>query len=58
VRVSDATFERMAREFPPREIVELILTVGYYMLIARLLETTGVDLEPDAGTKLIDAMKR
>lgn len=58
VRASDATLERMTREFPTREIVELILVVGYYMMIARLLETTGVDLEPAAGAALTKAMQR
>jgi alkylhydroperoxidase family enzyme len=57
VRASDETFAQMREQFPPREIVELILAIGYYMMIARLLETTGVDLEPDAGTKLVDSMQ-
>jgi alkylhydroperoxidase family enzyme len=56
VRASDDTFAQITQEFSPREIVELILAIGYYMMIARLLETTGVDLEP-AGTKLADSMR-
>lgn len=58
VRVSDATFAEMARQFPAREIVELILAVGFYMAVARLLETTAVDLEGAAGTAIVDALKR
>jgi len=58
VRVSDATFERTRAAFSPREIVELILAVGYYMMIARLLETTAVDLEADAGTAVVDALAK
>ena len=57
VKVSDATFAAASKEFPAREIVELILAVGFYMTIARLLETTGVELEADAGTKIVDALK-
>ncbi len=57
VRVSDTTLAAATKEFPPREIVELILAVGYYMMIARLLETTGVDLEPAAGTTIVDAAR-
>jgi alkylhydroperoxidase family enzyme len=57
VRASDDTFGQMRKQFPPREIVEIILAVGYYMMIARLLETAAVDLEPEAGTKLIDSMQ-
>ncbi len=58
VRVSDQTFERMAQQFSPREIVELILAVGFYMLLARLLETTAVDMDEPAGTAVADAVKR
>jgi alkylhydroperoxidase family enzyme len=58
VRASDATFAAMAEQFPPREIVELILAVGFYMLVARLLETTAVDMDLAAGTAVVDAMKR
>ncbi len=57
VRASDATFAQMTRQFPPREIVELTLAIGYYMMIARLLETTGVDPEPDVGTKIVDSVQ-
>ena len=57
VRASDATFAEAARHLSAQEIVELILTVGYYMMIARLLETTAVDLDPPAGTKVVDALR-
>ena len=57
VRASDATFAELARHLSAQEIVELILTVGYYMMIARLLETTAVDLDPPAGTKVVDAIR-
>jgi alkylhydroperoxidase family enzyme len=57
VRASDAAFTEVARDLSPREIVELVLTVGYYMMIARLLETTAVDLDPPAGTAVVDAIR-
>jgi alkylhydroperoxidase family enzyme len=57
VRASDAAFAELARHLSPQEIVELIVTVGYYMLIARLLETTAVDLDPPAGTKVVDSLR-
>jgi alkylhydroperoxidase family enzyme len=57
VRASDATFADLAGRVSAREIVELILTVGYYMMIARLLESTAVDLDPPAGTKVVDALR-
>jgi alkylhydroperoxidase family enzyme len=46
VHVSDETFGAAAKQFTPREIVELLLTIGYYRMVATLLETTEVDLDP------------
>ena len=57
VRASEATFAALAQHLSAQEIVELIVTVGYYMMIARLLETTAVDLDPPAGTKVVDAIR-
>jgi alkylhydroperoxidase family enzyme len=57
VRASEATFNELARLVTTQEIVELIVTVGYYMLIARLLETTAVDIDPPAGTRIVDGTR-
>jgi alkylhydroperoxidase family enzyme len=57
VRASEATFAALASRLSPQEVVEVIMTVGYYMMIARLLETTAVDLDPPAGTKVVDAIR-
>ena len=55
-RLSDAAFAELERHFPAREIVELLVTVGYYMMVARLLESTAVDLEP-AAAGTVDAVR-
>ncbi len=52
------TFEAMARRFPPREIVELVVAIGFYMLVARLMEVAEIDLEPPAGEKVAAAVER
>ncbi len=57
VGASDATFAAMTKHFSTQEIVEAILAIGFYMTMARLMQTTGIDLEADAGTKIIDALK-
>lgn len=44
-RASDATLATMRETFSDREVCEAVLTVGFYMMVARFLETTGVDLE-------------
>lgn len=43
------TLEALKKHLGPAEIVELILTIGCWGMVARLLETTEVDLEPYAG---------
>ena len=50
---SDATLAAMTERFPPRQIVELILVVGNYMMLARLMATAQIDLEPPVGARLI-----
>lgn len=56
VKASDETFAAVGRFLSHREIVELVVTTGYYMLIARLLETTGVDLDRPMGTRIVDSL--
>jgi len=46
-RLSDALFERMRRLFSSREIVELLLVVGWYWSVGRLMTT--LDIEPEAA---------
>jgi alkylhydroperoxidase family enzyme len=53
VKASDATLAAVRAHFSDREVVELLLTIGYYMMVARLLETTGVDLDEPAGARLV-----
>ena len=45
-RVSDQTFAQARGEFSPRELVELLLTIGYFRMISSLLTT--LDIEPEA----------
>ena len=58
VRASDAVFAEMTRQFSPQEIVELILAIGFYMTVARLMETTALDMDPPAGTAVVDSLRR
>ena len=41
-----------------REIVELLMTIGFYLTAARITETTRTDLDPPAGTRVIDQIRR
>ena len=57
-RASDESLAAMRRFFSDREVAEAILTVGFYMMVARFLETTGVDLEPDQGDRAAAMVER
>jgi 4-carboxymuconolactone decarboxylase len=58
VRASEAVVKRAAEFFSPQEIVEIILTCGFYMTMARLTETTRTDIDPPSGTAITDNLKR
>jgi alkylhydroperoxidase family enzyme len=58
VKASEAAFNEVREYFEPRRIMELILTIGYYMIIARVTETTDIDVDGPAGTRIVDAVKR
>ena len=45
VKASDKTLKAVQTFLTPGAIVELTLTVGYYMMVCRFLETTGVEGE-------------
>ena len=57
VRASQATFDALLARLSAQEMVELVLAVGYYMMIARLLETTAVDLEPARGHEILRSLR-
>ena len=49
VKGSREALEALKKHLGPAEIVELILSIGFWGMVARLLETTEVDLEEFAG---------
>ncbi len=51
VRPADETFEPLEAVLSPQELVELTLTIGYYMMVSRFLETFDVDIEADGVTE-------
>ena len=46
VKAPDAMFDAMLARFSHRELAELTLTVGFYMMVSRFLENFEVDIEP------------
>ena len=45
VRASDKNLKAVQAFLSPGAVVELTLTIGYYMMVCRFLETTGVEGE-------------
>jgi hypothetical protein len=45
----DETFAAMAARFTPRQIMHLLLVIGQYMMLGRIMATTQIDLDPSVG---------
>jgi len=48
VKVADATFEALREFLDNRRIMELVMNVGFYNAVVRVLVPCEVELEPDA----------
>ena len=53
-RVSDRTFERVQQESSTREVVELLITIGYFRMIGSLLTTLDVEFDPPRAEELLE----
>ncbi|MGI9169132.1 MAG: carboxymuconolactone decarboxylase family protein [Caulobacteraceae bacterium] len=49
VRAADATFEPLRVRLGYKALQELTLTIGYYMMVCRFLETFDVEIEAGSG---------
>jgi len=57
VGVSEPTFRALAAKLSPQELVELVLAIGFYMTVARVMETFAIDLDPPAGEKVVGSIR-
>lgn len=55
-RPGEPTWERTAAALSHREIVELLLVIGLYMSVARLVATLQIDPDPPVGTELFERL--
>lgn len=55
VRPSDATLERLKSKLSDREVMELTIAIGFYMLMARIMEVSGIELDAPAGDRIVRA---
>jgi AhpD family alkylhydroperoxidase len=58
VRADEDTVKSAIRYFSSQEIVEIILTCGFYMMLARLTETTRTDMDTPSGTAVVEELAR
>jgi len=58
VRVPEPVFAAARKHLSDQEIVESIVALGFYMMMARVTEATETDLDPAAGMKVYDGGKK
>jgi 4-carboxymuconolactone decarboxylase len=51
VKASDALFAELHAQLGDRQMTELVLTVGFYMMVSRFLENFNVEIEPPGTVK-------
>lgn len=54
-RASEETIRALEQTMSPREIVELLMVIGQYMMLARVMATTRIDLDKPAGASALGA---
>lgn len=54
-RLPEAHFTALTAQLSTREVVELVLAVGFYMTLARLMVVADIDPDPPIG---VDILKR
>ena len=57
-RASAAAFAAVREALSPREIVELLMVIGQYMMLARVMATVEMELDEPAGTAVLDSSDR
>ncbi len=57
-RVSDEAFGSLSRHLAPREIVELMLTIGNYLMLARIMTTLEIELDEAVGNEVVRATRQ
>jgi alkylhydroperoxidase family enzyme len=53
--VGDATFARLRSHLSEREIVELLLAIGSYLMLARVMTVLELELDPAMGAAVVQS---
>jgi alkylhydroperoxidase family enzyme len=54
----EATFDSMSARFTPAEIVQLMLVIGQYMMLARVMATTQLEVDAVLGAEVLAGIQR
>ena len=57
-RVDDDTYAAVAEALSPREIVELLMVIGQYMMVGRVMAALEIDLDEPLGASALRASGR
>lgn len=58
VRASEAALAEVRKHLSEREVVELILMAGFYITLARLTESLGIENDPPIGSALVRGIEK
>jgi len=56
-RSTDATLESVLDVFSPREVLELLLLIGYYRMMCVLMTTLDVEVDSPFGVKVLEIVR-
>ena len=56
VRPGDEALENLRATLSDQEVVELTCAIGFYMMMARIMEVTGVDIDAPGGPQVLKAI--
>ncbi len=54
----EETFAAMSARFSPRQIMHLLLVIGQYMMLGRIMATSQIDLDPSIGVAALQRSDR
>ncbi len=57
VRPGDAGLTALRAHLRDREVMELTIAIGFYMLMARIMEVSGIEVEAPMGDRIVRASK-
>ena len=56
-RATDHTVALVRNLFSPREVVELLLLIGYFRMICSMMTTLEIEVESPFGAKVLDSLR-